>query len=92
MGSAMNLKEWLPALFMVLVQIFMSGHVLLTKVVVDGGSFAWTLLTYRFFLAAILTAPLAMFFEKLALTIIICYLDFLLFVVTRNILQYVEGS
>jgi hypothetical protein len=63
----MNLKEWLPDLFMVLVQIFMSGHVLLTKVVVDGGSFAWTLLTYRFFLAAILTAPLAMFFQKLAL-------------------------
>ncbi|XP_047043299.1 WAT1-related protein At1g44800-like [Lolium rigidum] len=60
----MNLKEWRPALFMVLVQIFTSGQVLLTKVVVDGGSFVWTLLTYRFFLGAILALPLAMFFEK----------------------------
>jgi hypothetical protein len=47
----MDLKEWLPALFMVMVQIFTSGQVLLTKVVVDSGSLAWTLLTYRFFLA-----------------------------------------
>jgi hypothetical protein len=68
----MNLKEWRPALFMVLVQIFTSGQVLLTKVVVDGGSFVWTLLAYRFFLGAILALPLAMFFEKLALTIILC--------------------
>ncbi|XP_051190370.1 WAT1-related protein At5g64700 [Lolium perenne] len=64
MRSAMNLKEWRPALFMVLVQIFTSGQVLLTKVVVDGGSFVWTLLAYRFFLGAILALPLAMFFEK----------------------------
>ncbi|XP_037470999.1 WAT1-related protein At1g44800-like [Triticum dicoccoides] len=49
---------------MVLVQIFTTGLVLLTKVVVDSGSLAWTLLTYRFFLGAILTIPLAMFFEK----------------------------
>jgi hypothetical protein len=62
----MDLKEWLPALFMVMVQIFTSGQVLLTKVVVDSGSFAWTLLTYRFFLGALLAVPLAMFFEKLA--------------------------
>ena len=72
MGGSTNVKEWWPAVFMVLVQIFTTGLVLLTKVVVDSGSLAWTLLTYRFFLGAILTIPLAMFFEKLAL-INYCY-------------------
>ncbi|XP_037428328.1 WAT1-related protein At5g64700-like isoform X1 [Triticum dicoccoides] len=64
MGGSTNVKEWWPAIFMVLIQIFTTGLVLLTKVVVDSGSLAWTLLTYRFFLGAILTVPLAMFFEK----------------------------
>ncbi|CAM0957096.1 unnamed protein product [Alopecurus aequalis] len=64
MRTTKNLKEWWPAVFMVLVQIFTTGQVLLTKVVEDGGSFAWTLLTYRFFLGASLAVPLAMSFEK----------------------------
>ncbi|XBH96637.1 hypothetical protein VPH35_086986 [Triticum aestivum] len=39
---------------MLLIQIFTTGLMLLTEVVVDSGSLAWTLLTYRFFLGAIL--------------------------------------
>ncbi|XBH96641.1 hypothetical protein VPH35_086988 [Triticum aestivum] len=54
MGGSTNVKESWPAIFMLLIQIFTTGLMLLTKVVVDSGSLAWTLLTYRFFLGAIL--------------------------------------
>ncbi|RLN40947.1 hypothetical protein C2845_PM01G46210 [Panicum miliaceum] len=49
---------------MALIQVFTTGQMLLTKVVVDDGLSVCTLLTYRFFMGAILVIPLAMFFEK----------------------------
>ena len=50
---------------MALIQIFTTGLLLLTKVVVDDGLSVCTLLTYRFFMAAILVIPFAAIFEKL---------------------------
>lgn len=52
---------------MALIQISTTGQMLLTKVVVDDGLSVCTLLTYRFFMGAILVIPLAVIFEKLAL-------------------------
>jgi len=60
-------KEWWAASFMALIQVFTTGQMLLTKVVVDDGLSVCTLLTYRFFMGAILVIPLAVIFEKLAL-------------------------
>ncbi|KAL6653038.1 hypothetical protein ACP70R_011963 [Stipagrostis hirtigluma subsp. patula] len=56
--------ELWPALFMVLIQVFTTGQMLLTKVVVDDGLSVWTLVTYRFVLGAIFVIPLAMLFEE----------------------------
>jgi hypothetical protein len=61
------MKESWPALSMVLIQVFNTGQMLLTKVVVDDGVSVCTLVTYRFFLGAILVVPLAIVLEKLAL-------------------------
>ncbi|CAL4916034.1 unnamed protein product [Urochloa decumbens] len=57
-------KEWWPATFMALIQVFTTGQMLLTKVVVDDGLSVCTLLAYRFFMGAILVIPLAVVFEK----------------------------
>nr|CAB3499928.1 unnamed protein product [Digitaria exilis] len=57
-------KEWWPASFMVLIQVFITGQILLTKVVVDDGLSVCILLTYRFFMGAILVTPVAVIFEK----------------------------
>jgi len=59
-------KEWWPASFMALVQVFTTGLLLLTKVVVDDGVSVCTLLTYRFFMGAIFVIPFAAILEKLA--------------------------
>ncbi|KAM3262384.1 hypothetical protein ACQJBY_052849 [Aegilops geniculata] len=48
---------------MVLIELFTTGQMLLTKVVVDAGLFVFALLTYRFFLGAALVVPLALIFE-----------------------------
>jgi hypothetical protein len=50
---------------MVLIELFTTGQMLLTKVVVDAGLFVFALLTYRFFIGAALVVPLAMIFERL---------------------------
>ncbi|KAM0830667.1 hypothetical protein ACQ4PT_066076 [Festuca glaucescens] len=63
MGSSFKL-EWGPAICMVLIELFTTGQMLLTKVVVDAGLFVFVLLTYRFFLGAALVVPLAMIFER----------------------------
>ncbi|KAK1694218.1 hypothetical protein QYE76_010915 [Lolium multiflorum] len=63
MGSSFKL-EWGPAICMVLIELFTTGQMLLTKVVVDAGLFVFALLTYRFFLGAALVVPLAMIFER----------------------------
>ncbi|TVU31270.1 hypothetical protein EJB05_22951, partial [Eragrostis curvula] len=63
MGSS-SFKEWGPAICMVLIELFTTGQMLLTKVVVDTGLFVFALLTYRFCLGALLVVPLAMIFER----------------------------
>ncbi|KAG8088214.1 hypothetical protein GUJ93_ZPchr0010g8868 [Zizania palustris] len=56
--------EWGPAVCMVLIELFTTGQMLLTKVVVDAGLFVFALLTYRFLLGTLLVLPLAFFFER----------------------------
>jgi hypothetical protein len=60
MGRSSFKKEWGPAICMVLIEVFTTGQMLLTKVVVDAGLFVFALLTYRFVLGAVLVVPLAM--------------------------------
>ncbi|BAF26207.1 Os10g0197700 [Oryza sativa Japonica Group] len=62
--TSSSLKEWLPAIFMVMLQIFTAGSLMLVKVVVDSGLFVCTLLTYRYLLGAVLVVPFAVSFEK----------------------------
>jgi hypothetical protein len=64
MGRSSFKKEWGPAICMVLIEVFTTGQMLLTKVVVDAGLFVFALLTYRFVLGAVLVVPLAMIFER----------------------------
>uniref|UniRef100_A0A0E0B8N8 WAT1-related protein n=1 Tax=Oryza glumipatula TaxID=40148 RepID=A0A0E0B8N8_9ORYZ len=65
MGSSSSMKmEWEPAVCMVLIELFTTGQMLLTKVVVDAGLFVFALLTYRFFLGTILVLPLAIILER----------------------------
>ncbi|KAJ1295955.1 hypothetical protein BS78_01G262100 [Paspalum vaginatum] len=56
--------EWGPAICMVLIELFTTGQMLLTKVVVDAGLFVFALLTYRFFIGTVLVLPLAIIFER----------------------------
>ncbi|XP_044386132.1 uncharacterized protein [Triticum aestivum] len=62
MGSSFK-SEWGPAICMVLIELFTTGQLLLTKVVVDAGLMVFALLTYRFFLGAALVVPLALILE-----------------------------
>lgn len=65
MASSSKLKaEWGPAICMVLIEVFTTGQMLLTKVVVDAGLFVFALLTYRFFVGTVLVVPLAIIFER----------------------------
>jgi hypothetical protein len=64
-SSSLKLKaEWGPAICMVLIEVFTTGQMLLTKVVVDAGLFVFALLTYRFLLGTLLVVPLAIIFER----------------------------
>uniref|UniRef100_A0A0E0M692 WAT1-related protein n=1 Tax=Oryza punctata TaxID=4537 RepID=A0A0E0M692_ORYPU len=64
-SSSSSVKmEWAPAVCMVLIELFTTGQMLLTKVVVDAGLFVIALLTYRFFLGTILVLPLAIILER----------------------------
>ncbi|TKV94460.1 hypothetical protein SEVIR_9G296600v4 [Setaria viridis] len=63
MGSSFK-AEWGPAICMVLIELFTTGQMLLTKVVVDAGLFVFALLTYRFFIGTVLVVPLAIIFER----------------------------
>uniref|UniRef100_A0A0E0QX76 WAT1-related protein n=1 Tax=Oryza rufipogon TaxID=4529 RepID=A0A0E0QX76_ORYRU len=65
MGSPSSVKmEWGSAACMVLIELFTTGQMLLTKVVVDAGLFVFALLTYRFFLGTIHVLPLAFILES----------------------------
>uniref|UniRef100_A0ACD5VVG5 Uncharacterized protein n=1 Tax=Avena sativa TaxID=4498 RepID=A0ACD5VVG5_AVESA len=64
MGGLSFKLEWGPAICMVLIELFTTGQMLLTKVVVDAGLFVFALLTYRFFLGSLLVFPLAIILER----------------------------
>lgn len=51
-------SEWGPAICMVLIELFTTGQMLLTKVVVDTGLFVFALL------GAALVVPLVVIFER----------------------------
>ncbi|CAL4924296.1 unnamed protein product [Urochloa decumbens] len=64
MGSSSFKTEWGPAICMGLIELFTTGQMLLTKVVVDAGLFVFALLTYRFFIGTVLVVPLVLIFER----------------------------
>ncbi|KAM7256790.1 hypothetical protein ACFE04_012531 [Oxalis oulophora] len=49
---------------MVLVQLILTGMLLLSRVILDQGQFIFALLTYRHLVAAICVAPVAFFMER----------------------------
>ncbi|XP_037464982.1 WAT1-related protein At5g64700-like [Triticum dicoccoides] len=56
--------EWKAPASMVLVQLFITGMILLSKVSIGGGMFIFALLAYRSLLGAAFILPLALIFEK----------------------------
>ncbi|XP_015698914.2 WAT1-related protein At3g30340-like [Oryza brachyantha] len=64
MGWSAAKMEWGPAVCMVLIELFTTGQMLLTKVVVDAGLFVFALLTYRFLIGSVLVLPLAIILER----------------------------
>lgn len=62
------LKKWFKwselVLAMVMVQIFVTGMQLLSKVILREGTFIFALMAYRHIVAAICVAPFAFFFER----------------------------
>ncbi|KAJ4780198.1 WAT1-related protein [Rhynchospora pubera] len=58
------LEKWKPAVSMVLVQAFLSGMFLLSKVVITDGMFIFALLTYRSLFGALFILPFAFFYER----------------------------
>lgn len=68
-------REWgLPA-SMVLVQLFMAGMIVLSKVSIAGGMFIFALLAYRGLLGAAFVVPFALGYERCLL--LITYLLFI---------------
>ncbi|KAJ3697333.1 hypothetical protein LUZ61_001038 [Rhynchospora tenuis] len=63
-----KLERWKPAVCMVLVQVFISGMVLLSKVVITDGTFIFVLLTYQSLFGALFILPLAFYYERGAWT------------------------
>ncbi|KAJ1689120.1 hypothetical protein LUZ63_013275 [Rhynchospora breviuscula] len=59
-----GLERWKPAVCMVLVQAFMTGMILLSKIVITEGMFIFALLTYRSLFGALFILPFAFFFER----------------------------
>lgn len=66
--SKRGLKEWFKSsqvlLSMILVQVFVTGLQLLSRVVLVQGSFIFSLIAYRFIVATICVAPFALYFER----------------------------
>ncbi|KAG4963828.1 hypothetical protein JHK82_040504 [Glycine max] len=69
--SKRGLKEWFKSsqvlLSMILVQVFVTGLQLLSRVVLVQGSFIFSLIAYRFIVATICVAPFALYFERMTL-------------------------
>ncbi|KAL6868146.1 hypothetical protein ACP4OV_014991 [Aristida adscensionis] len=67
--GAMERKEaaalrWKAPAAVVLVQLFMAGMILLSKVVIGDGMFIFALLAYRSFFGAVFILPFALIFER----------------------------
>ncbi|KAI4974035.1 hypothetical protein ZWY2020_041816 [Hordeum vulgare] len=56
--------EWKAPASMVLVQLFITGMILLSKVSIGGGMFIFALLAYRSLFGAAFILPLALIFER----------------------------
>ncbi|KAJ8650289.1 hypothetical protein MRB53_003312 [Persea americana] len=58
------LQKSRAALYMMLVQLFLTGMMVLSKVILNRGVFIFALLTYRQIVATIFLAPLSFFMER----------------------------
>jgi hypothetical protein len=57
-------SEWKTPASMVLVQLFITGMILLSKVSIGDGMFIFALLAYRSLFGAAFILPLALIFER----------------------------
>jgi drug/metabolite transporter (DMT)-like permease len=64
MGKNGWIKKSKEASGMILVQLIMTGMLLLSRVILDQGQFVFALLTYRHLVGAICVAPVAFFMER----------------------------
>lgn len=56
--------RWTTPMAMVLVQLFITGMILLSKVSIGGGMFIFTLLAYRSFFGSLFILPFALIYER----------------------------
>ncbi|XP_022945778.1 WAT1-related protein At1g43650-like [Cucurbita moschata] len=64
MGVHKLLNASRPVLAMLAVQVIAAGLQILSKVIIDQGTFIFALMTYRHLVAALCVAPFAFFFER----------------------------
>ncbi|RDX97386.1 WAT1-related protein, partial [Mucuna pruriens] len=66
--SKRTLREWFTSsqalLSMLLVQVFVTGMQLLSRIILVQGTFIFSLIAYRHIVAAICVAPFALYFER----------------------------
>lgn len=55
---------WKTPVSMVLVQLFITGQILLSKVSIGGGMLIFVLLAYNSFFAVVFLLPFALIFER----------------------------
>lgn len=55
---------WKTPVSMVLVQLFITGMIMLSKVSIGGGMFIFALLAYRSLFGAVFILPFALIFER----------------------------
>ncbi|RWR80868.1 WAT1-related-like protein isoform X2 [Cinnamomum micranthum f. kanehirae] len=67
------LQKSRAALYMILVQLFLTGMMVLSKVILNHGVFIFALLTYRQIVAAIFLAPLSFFLERVTMALGLYY-------------------
>lgn len=69
------LTSWKVVLSMIMVQGFVTGMQLLSRVILVQGSFIFSLIAYRHIIAALCVAPFALYFERY-----ICFSFYLLLI------------
>uniref|UniRef100_A0A0D3HC06 WAT1-related protein n=1 Tax=Oryza barthii TaxID=65489 RepID=A0A0D3HC06_9ORYZ len=63
-GTKAAAAGWKAPASMVLVQLFITGMIMLSKVSIGGGMFIFTLLAYRSLFGAVFILPFALIFER----------------------------